>query len=216
MEDAAGDLKQALPNVCDSVQIHVEVHQKSSRSLIRALLAATCACLLSALFYALPRARSSAFSALPGVSSPVSFPKIEQIHFTQFHLVGRVIHSHNVGHVLGLPQFILVSFVSVLPTAHSTPDVVSQSQWMETLAFPNICRLGSTALNKVVLMCSRDTLDLLPTCPPTGLFLQNSLSSSWPLICSVSWAVDGEISCLPLLNVKSFQSNHIANLQRSL
>ncbi|XP_054141352.1 pachytene checkpoint protein 2 homolog isoform X2 [Melozone crissalis] len=30
MEDAAGDLKQALPNVCDSVQIHVEVHQKSS------------------------------------------------------------------------------------------------------------------------------------------------------------------------------------------
>ncbi|RMC16307.1 hypothetical protein DUI87_08523 [Hirundo rustica rustica] len=30
MDDAAGDLKQALPNVCDSVQIHVEVHQKSS------------------------------------------------------------------------------------------------------------------------------------------------------------------------------------------
>ncbi|XP_072780311.1 pachytene checkpoint protein 2 homolog isoform X2 [Taeniopygia guttata] len=30
MEDAAGDLKQALPNVCDDVQIHVEVHQKSS------------------------------------------------------------------------------------------------------------------------------------------------------------------------------------------
>ncbi|XP_068864028.1 pachytene checkpoint protein 2 homolog isoform X2 [Aphelocoma coerulescens] len=30
MDDAAGDLKRALPNVCDSVQIHVEVHQKSS------------------------------------------------------------------------------------------------------------------------------------------------------------------------------------------
>ncbi|OWK59172.1 Pachytene checkpoint protein 2 [Lonchura striata] len=30
MEDAAGDLKQALPNVCDGVQIHVEIHQKSS------------------------------------------------------------------------------------------------------------------------------------------------------------------------------------------
>ncbi|XP_068056542.1 pachytene checkpoint protein 2 homolog isoform X1 [Anomalospiza imberbis] len=30
MEDAAGDLKQALPNVCDGIQIHVEVHQKSS------------------------------------------------------------------------------------------------------------------------------------------------------------------------------------------
>ncbi|NXP99621.1 PCH2 protein, partial [Vidua macroura] len=30
MDDAAGDLKQALPNVCDGVQIHVEVHQKSS------------------------------------------------------------------------------------------------------------------------------------------------------------------------------------------
>ncbi|XP_066179498.1 pachytene checkpoint protein 2 homolog [Sylvia atricapilla] len=29
MDDAAGDLKQALPNVCDSAQIHVEVHQKS-------------------------------------------------------------------------------------------------------------------------------------------------------------------------------------------
>lgn len=33
MDEAAGDLKQALPNVCDNVQIHVEVHQKSSRSL---------------------------------------------------------------------------------------------------------------------------------------------------------------------------------------
>lgn len=33
MDDAAGDLKQALPNVCDGAQIHVEVHQKSSRSL---------------------------------------------------------------------------------------------------------------------------------------------------------------------------------------
>ncbi|NXP36635.1 PCH2 protein, partial [Leiothrix lutea] len=30
MDDAAGNLKQALPNVCDSAQIHVEVHQKSS------------------------------------------------------------------------------------------------------------------------------------------------------------------------------------------
>uniref|UniRef100_A0A452IWB6 Pachytene checkpoint protein 2 homolog n=1 Tax=Gopherus agassizii TaxID=38772 RepID=A0A452IWB6_9SAUR len=30
MDEAAGDLKQALPNVCDSVQIHVEVHQKSN------------------------------------------------------------------------------------------------------------------------------------------------------------------------------------------
>ncbi|KFP33020.1 Pachytene checkpoint protein 2 [Colius striatus] len=30
MDEAAGDLKQALPNVPDSVQIHVEVHQKSS------------------------------------------------------------------------------------------------------------------------------------------------------------------------------------------
>ncbi|KAF4798276.1 thyroid hormone receptor interactor 13 [Turdus rufiventris] len=30
MDDAAGELKQALPNVCDSLQIHVEVHQKSS------------------------------------------------------------------------------------------------------------------------------------------------------------------------------------------
>ncbi|XP_009704455.1 PREDICTED: pachytene checkpoint protein 2 homolog [Cariama cristata] len=30
MDEAAGDLKQALPNVCDNVQIHVEVHQKSS------------------------------------------------------------------------------------------------------------------------------------------------------------------------------------------
>ncbi|KFP47817.1 Pachytene checkpoint protein 2, partial [Cathartes aura] len=30
MDEAAGDLKQALPNVCDGVQIHVEVHQKSS------------------------------------------------------------------------------------------------------------------------------------------------------------------------------------------
>ncbi|XP_017677904.1 PREDICTED: pachytene checkpoint protein 2 homolog isoform X2 [Lepidothrix coronata] len=30
MDDAAGELKQALPNVCDNVQIHVEVHQKSS------------------------------------------------------------------------------------------------------------------------------------------------------------------------------------------
>ncbi|NXS00948.1 PCH2 protein, partial [Oxylabes madagascariensis] len=30
MDDAAGDLKQALPNVCESAQIHVEVHQKSS------------------------------------------------------------------------------------------------------------------------------------------------------------------------------------------
>lgn len=31
MDEAAGDLKQALPNVCDSVQLHVEVHQKSNR-----------------------------------------------------------------------------------------------------------------------------------------------------------------------------------------
>ncbi|NWH49299.1 PCH2 protein, partial [Fregata magnificens] len=30
MDKAAGDLKQALPNVCDNVQIHVEVHQKSN------------------------------------------------------------------------------------------------------------------------------------------------------------------------------------------
>ncbi|NXA16045.1 PCH2 protein, partial [Sapayoa aenigma] len=30
MDDAAGELKQALPNVCDNVQIHVEVHQKSN------------------------------------------------------------------------------------------------------------------------------------------------------------------------------------------
>ncbi|XP_026699355.1 pachytene checkpoint protein 2 homolog [Athene cunicularia] len=30
MDEAAGDLKQALPSVWDSVQIHVEVHQKSS------------------------------------------------------------------------------------------------------------------------------------------------------------------------------------------
>ncbi|KFQ36588.1 Pachytene checkpoint protein 2, partial [Merops nubicus] len=30
MDEAAGDLKQALLNVCDNVQIHVEVHQKSS------------------------------------------------------------------------------------------------------------------------------------------------------------------------------------------
>ncbi|KAM4611178.1 pachytene checkpoint protein 2 homolog, partial [Discoglossus pictus] len=29
MDDAAGDLKQALPNVCDLLQVHVEVHQKS-------------------------------------------------------------------------------------------------------------------------------------------------------------------------------------------
>lgn len=48
MDEAAGDLKQALPNVCDNVQIHVEVHQKSSRSLIRTLLAATCVCCLLA------------------------------------------------------------------------------------------------------------------------------------------------------------------------
>nr|XP_033785686.1 pachytene checkpoint protein 2 homolog [Geotrypetes seraphini] len=30
MEEAAGDLKQALPNECDSLQIHVEVHQRTS------------------------------------------------------------------------------------------------------------------------------------------------------------------------------------------
>lgn len=30
MDEAAGDLKQALPNTCDNVQIHVEVHQKSN------------------------------------------------------------------------------------------------------------------------------------------------------------------------------------------
>ncbi|XP_062423962.1 pachytene checkpoint protein 2 homolog isoform X3 [Rhea pennata] len=30
MDEAAGDLKQALPIVCDNVQIHVEVHQKSN------------------------------------------------------------------------------------------------------------------------------------------------------------------------------------------
>ncbi|XP_072184272.1 pachytene checkpoint protein 2 homolog isoform X2 [Excalfactoria chinensis] len=30
MDEAAGDLKQALPNMCDNVQIHVEVHQKSN------------------------------------------------------------------------------------------------------------------------------------------------------------------------------------------
>ncbi|XP_051465184.1 pachytene checkpoint protein 2 homolog isoform X2 [Apus apus] len=30
MDEAAGDLKQALPNVCDNLQIYVEVHQKSS------------------------------------------------------------------------------------------------------------------------------------------------------------------------------------------
>lgn len=34
MDEAAGDLKQALPNMCDNVQIHVEVHQKSNRSLL--------------------------------------------------------------------------------------------------------------------------------------------------------------------------------------
>lgn len=172
MEDAAGDLKQALPNVCDSVQIHVEVHQKSSRSLIKGLLAATCACFLSASFYASPRTRRThlcLLCALPGVSSPVSFPKIEQIHFAQFHLVGHVIQSHNkvVGHVMSLPQFILVSVMSMLTAAHSTPDVVLQSQWMETLALPNTCSLGSTASNKVVLICSRGTLDLLPACPPS-------------------------------------------------
>lgn len=91
MDDAAGDLKQALPNVCDSLQIHVEVHQKSSRSLIRALLAAW---FLSASFYAPPRARRiqlCLLSALPGVSSPVSLPKIEQIHFSLFHLMGHVL-----------------------------------------------------------------------------------------------------------------------------
>ncbi|XP_053570330.1 pachytene checkpoint protein 2 homolog [Bombina bombina] len=30
MDEAADDLKQALPNVCDSLQVHVEVHQKSN------------------------------------------------------------------------------------------------------------------------------------------------------------------------------------------
>lgn len=33
MDEAAGDLKQALPSACDTLQIHVEVHQKSNRSL---------------------------------------------------------------------------------------------------------------------------------------------------------------------------------------
>ncbi|XP_003204753.1 pachytene checkpoint protein 2 homolog [Meleagris gallopavo] len=30
MDEAAGELKQALPNACDNVQIHVEVHRKSN------------------------------------------------------------------------------------------------------------------------------------------------------------------------------------------
>lgn len=96
MDDAAGDLKQALPNVCDSAQIHVEVHQKSSRSLIGALFAVTCACFLSASFHAPPRARRTQLCllcALPGVSSSLSLPKFEQIHFSQSHIVGRVIHK---------------------------------------------------------------------------------------------------------------------------
>lgn len=76
MEEAAGDLKQALPNVCDNVQIHVEVHQKSSRSLIRTLLAATCVCCLLALCCTPTRAHSTLLCllyALPGVSTQVSF-----------------------------------------------------------------------------------------------------------------------------------------------
>lgn len=115
MDDAAGDLKQALPNVCDSAQIHVEVHQKSSRSLMRALLAVTCACFLSASFYAPPRARRTQLClhcALPGISSPLSLPEFEQIHFSQLHVVGHVIQSHKLlAAFLGLPQFVLVSCV---------------------------------------------------------------------------------------------------------
>lgn len=142
MDDAAGDLKQALPNVCDSVQIHVEVHQKSSRSLIRALLAGTCACFLSASFCAPARTCSTQLCllcALPGVSTPVSLPKIEQIHFSQFH----VIQSQNQvgGQCSG--------FASVYPCliyvgAHNCTQYL-QSQQMETVAFPNMCSLGSAA-----------------------------------------------------------------------
>lgn len=71
MDDAAGNLKQALPNVCDSAQIHVEVHQKSSRSLIGALLTATCARFLSPSFCAPSRACRD--PALPSLCSPGSF-----------------------------------------------------------------------------------------------------------------------------------------------
>lgn len=31
MDKTTGDLQQALPNDCESLQIHVEVHQKSER-----------------------------------------------------------------------------------------------------------------------------------------------------------------------------------------
>lgn len=31
MDEASGDLKQALPNDCEPLEIHVEVHQKSNR-----------------------------------------------------------------------------------------------------------------------------------------------------------------------------------------
>lgn len=142
MDDAAGDLKQALPNVCDSVQIHVEVHQKSSRSLIRALLAATCACFLSASFSAPARACSTQLCllcALPGVSTPVSLPKIEQIHFSQFH----VIQSLNQvgGQCSGFaPVYPCLIYVG----AYNSTQYL-QSQQMETVAFPNMCSLGSVA-----------------------------------------------------------------------
>lgn len=40
--------------------------------------------------------------ALPGVSSPLSLPNSEQIHFSQLHLVGHVIQSHKLLAVFGV------------------------------------------------------------------------------------------------------------------
>ena len=59
----------------------------------------------------------------------MSLPKVEQTRFSQLLLVRHVILSHNQvgGPILDLLQYIIVSRTAEPKTAHSTPDVVSQT-----------------------------------------------------------------------------------------